>query len=403
MNEKPIFSGTHQKSTATVSTGVIPADESGQTGEWLWCLIPVAVSTGTAALMLPYFELVDVAMIYLLGVVITASKTGKWPALFAALLSVAAFDFFFVPPRFTFAVSNTRYILTFFVMFVVAFVISRLTLQTRQQAEDSRVKEQRTAALYDLSREIVSAQDQERLKEIAARHIATIFSSDVIILLPDAQGNIGFPAEGADAFRQDRQECDAAQWAFDNRQAAGANIPTGPDADASYFPLIASRGPVGVVGLRSKAPQGWLDIGQIRYLEAFMNQTASAIERTLLAEEAQRASMQAEAQAMRNTLLSSVSHDLRTPLTAITGAVSTLLEKDLAIDQQNRFELLQTIQEEADHLNRSIKNILDMTRLESGAITVNKEWQSLEEIIGVVLNRLGERIADHPLTLKLCR
>jgi two-component system sensor histidine kinase KdpD len=378
-----------------------PAERTGRIGEWVWCVLTIAACTGAAALMFPYFELVDVAMIYLLGVVITASWTSKWPALFAAFLSVAAFDFFFVPPRFTFAVSNTRYFVTFFVMFFVAFMTSRLTLRARQQAADSRLKEQKTAALYDLSRNLASERDQERLKAIAAQHIGSVFGSQVTVLLPDSQGRIEFPPAGAGDFRRDDREREAAQWALDQHLPSGANIPTGPDADASYFPLAASRGTVGVVGIRPQSVKGWFDPVQIRYLEAFTNQTAIAIERALLVEEAHHASMQAETERLRNTLLSSISHDLKTPLTAITGAVSTLLQNDLAIDQQNRLELLQTIQEEADRLNRIIKNILDMTRLESGAIKVNKEWQSLEEIVGVALNRLGDRLNDHPLLLKL--
>lgn len=370
-----------------------------RTGEWLWSLVIVAACTGAAALMFPYFELVDVAMIYLLGVVVTASRTSKWPALFAALLSVAAFDFFFVPPRFTFAVSNTRYAVTFGVMFVVAFVTSRLTLRIRQQAEDSRQKERRTAALYDLSRKLVSERDMERLKAIAAQHISEVFDSHVIVLLPDGQRRIAFPSTGTGAFRGDDREREAAQWALDHSQPAGSSAMTGPDAEALYLPLIASAGAVGVVGLRPEKQN--LNAAQVRYLEAFTNQTAIAIERTFLVEETQRAVVKAEMESLRNTLLSSISHDLRTPLTAITGAVSTLLANYATLDRQNRLELLQTVQEEAERLSRMIKNILAMTRLESGAIKVNKEWQSLEEIVGVVLNRLGDRLNDHPLTVNL--
>jgi len=370
-------------------------------GDWLWSVLIVAACTGVASLMLPYFESVDVAMIYLLGVVITASKTGKWPALFAALLSVAAFDFFFVPPYYTFVVGETRYLVTFIVMFIVSVVISRLTLRIRLQAEESRMKEQQTAALYGMSKELASERDAEQLKAIATKHIGGAFDGNVAVFLPDGQGRITFPAAGAEAFKRDDREREAAQWALDNHHPAGSNMPTGPDSDASYFPLIASRGTVGVLGVLSKTKKGWFDSMQVRYLEAFTNQIAIAIERVALVEEAHRALVKAEAESMRNTLLSSISHDLRTPLTAITGAVSTLLQNDVAIDQQNRLELLQTIQEEAERLNRIIKNILDMMRLESGTLKVNKEWQSLEEIVGVVLNRLGERLGDHPLTVKL--
>src|SRR5574341_61311 len=369
-------------------------------GEWLWSVSSVAACTAVAALMAPYFESVDVAMIYLLGVVITASRTGKGPALLTALLSVAAFDFFFVPPYYTFVVSETRYLVTFLVMFVVAFVTSRLTLRIRQQAEAARLKEQRTAALYGMSKELVSERDAERLKAIVAEHIGEAFDSHIIVLLPDDRGQIVFPAS-AEPFRTKAREWEAAQWALDHHQPAGSNTPTGPDADGSYFPLIASGGTVGVLGVRPKTTKGWFDPGQIQYLEAFMNQSATAIERSFLAEEARCAAVKVEAESLRNTLLSSISHDLRTPLTAITGAVSTLLQNDIALDRSNRLELLETIQEEADRLNRTIKNILDMTRLESGALKINKEWQSLEEIVGVALGRLGDRLNDHPLALKL--
>jgi two-component system sensor histidine kinase KdpD len=156
-----------------------------------------------------------------------------------------------------------------------------------------------------------------------------------------------------------------------------------------------------VVGIRPKTVTESFDPDQFHYLEAFANQTAMAIERTFLAEETQRALLKAETESLRNTLLSSISHDLRTPLSAITGAVSTLLQKDLAITKDSRVELLQTIHEEAEHLNRIMRNVLDMTRLESGAITLKKEWQSLEEMVGMVLSRLAERLKEHPLTVNI--
>jgi two-component system sensor histidine kinase KdpD len=156
-----------------------------------------------------------------------------------------------------------------------------------------------------------------------------------------------------------------------------------------------------VVGIQPRTPAHGFEPEQFHYLEAFANQTAIGLERSFLADAAQRALLKAETESLRNTLLSSISHDLRTPLSAITGAATTLLENDAAIDAVGRLELLQTIQEEAERLNRIIKNVLDMTRLESGAIKVNKEWQPLEEIVGVVLNRLGDRLEDHPVTVKL--
>jgi two-component system, OmpR family, sensor histidine kinase KdpD len=369
--------------------------------EWAWSMLTVAACTAINKLMFPLFEKLDFAMVYLLGVVIIASRTSKWPALAATILSVAAFDFFFIPPYYTFAVGDVRYFITFTVMFIVSFVISRLTLRVRQQAEASRLRERRTAGLYNLSRELVRERGTVRLSEIAMKQIGEIFDSQVAILIPDEQNRLAVVEHAPSEFVPDHQEVSVAQWVYEHRQPAGLSTDTLPGAKALYLPLLASGGPVGVVGILPRTSGETFEPDKFHYLEAFANQTAIAIERSFLGEAAQRALLKAETESLRNTLLSSISHDLRTPLSAITGAATTLLQDDVAIDRQNRVELLQTIKEEADHLNRIIKNVLDMTRLESGAITLNKEWQPLDEIIGVVLDRLGDRLDDHPVTMKL--
>jgi two-component system sensor histidine kinase KdpD len=369
--------------------------------EWAWSVLTVGVATGAAALMQPYFEQVDLVMVYLLGVMFVASRTSTWPALFAAFLSVASFDFFFVPPLLTFAVNDVRHMVTFAVMFLVSIVISRLTLRVRSQAEAARLRERRTAGLYNLSRELVRERGANRLAEIAMKHIGEMFDSTVAILIADDQGRLTTAGGGLFAFVPDQQELSVAQWVYEHRQPAGQSTDTLPGAKALYLPLIASSGPVGVVGVLPRTRTEGFEPEQFHYLEAFANQTAIAIERSFLGEAAQRALLKAETESLRNTLLSSISHDLRTPLSAITGAATTLLQEDVMIDQVSRLDLLQTIQEEADHLNRIIRNVLDMTRLESGAISVNKEWQSLEEIVGVALNRLGDRLKDHPVMVKL--
>lgn len=369
--------------------------------EWLWSILTVSACTGISSLMFPYFERLDIAMVYLLGVVITASKTSTWPSLFATISSVAAFDFFFIPPRFSFDVSDIRYFVTFLVMFIVSFVISRLTLRVRQQADASRMRERRTAALYNLSRDLVRERSTERLSNIAVKHISEVFDSQVAILIPDEQNRLVVSSNGTAAFTPDHQELSVAQWVYEHRQPAGKGSDTLPGAKALYIPLIASAGAIGVVGILPRTSEDAFEPEQFHYLEAFANQTAIALERSFLAESAHQALLKAETESLRNTLLSSISHDFRTPLSAITGAATTLLQDDVEIDAHNRTELLKTIQEEADRLNRVIRNILDMTRLESGAIKINKEWQSLDEIVGVVLNRLGDRLNDHPLTVKL--
>ncbi len=369
--------------------------------EWLWSLLTVSVCTGVARLMLPYFERLDIAMVYLLGVVFIASRTSTWPSLFATVLSVAAFDFFFVPPYFTFAVSDVRYFVTFIVMFIVSFVISSLTLRVRRQAEAARLRERRTAGLYNLSRDLVRERGAERISGIAMKHIGEMFDCTVAFLIADDQGRLAPAGDGPFAFSPDQQELSVAQWVYEHRQPAGLGSDTLPGAKALYLPLVASGGAIGVVGILPRTATEGFEPEQFHYLEAFANQSAIAIERSFLGEAAQRALLKAETESLRNTLLSSISHDLRTPLSAITGAATTLLENDMALDTTARLDLLQTVQEEAEHLNLIIKNVLDMTRLESGAIKVNKEWQSLEEILGVVLNRLGDRLKDHPVAVKL--
>jgi len=367
--------------------------------EWLLSFLTVSACTGIAQLMFPYFERLDLAMVYLLGVVITASRTSKWPSLFAAILSIAAFDFFFIPPYYSFAVSDIRYFITFIVMFIVSFVISRLTLRVRQQAESARLRERRTAALYSLSRDLVRERGAKRLSEIAMKHISEMFDSQVLILIPDNENRLTSATDGA--FAPDQQELSVAQWVYEHRQPAGLGSDTLPGAKALYLPLVASAGAIGVIGILPKTATDGFEPEQFHYLEAFANQTAIAIERSFLGEAAQRALLKAETESLRNTLLSSISHDLRTPLSAITGAATTLLQRDVMIDTESRLDLVKTIQEEAERLNLIIKNVLDMTRLESGAITLNKEWLSLEEIVGVALNRLGDRLKDHPITVKL--
>ena len=369
--------------------------------DWIISVAAVAGCTASAALMFRRFELVDIAMIYLLGVIFTASRTHRGPAILASLLSVAAFDFFFVPPFYTFVVHQKSYYVTFIVMFIVAFVTSRLTVRVREQADAARRRERSTAALYRLSRELVHERGLEQLSAIATKHISTVFSQNTVILTPDDQGRLLTPAGEPKSFVLDERELSVAQWAFGHRQKAGRGTDTLPGAKGLYMPLVASSRTVGVIGIRSDDAAGSFEPEQIHVLENFAHQVAMAFERALLAEEAQHAVLKAETESLRNTLLSSLSHDLRTPLAAITGSSTTLLHQDDVLDRHSRRELIFTIIEEAEHLNRIVRNVLDMTRIESGAITVKKEWLPIEEIVGSVLNRLAEKLIEHPFTTKI--
>ncbi len=361
----------------------------------------VALSTAVAWLMFPYFELSNLIMVYLLGVVMVAARSRRGPSLLASVLSVATFDFFFVPPYFTFRVADTQYVVTFAVMLVVALVIGTLTVRIRQQAESARGRERRTAALYAMSRDLASLRAVDDLLGAAVLHIGEVLASDVGIFLPDAGGRLVLRAGSLTTGEEGSSEGGVRQWVYEHGQMAGPGTGTLPGARALYLPLVASRGTIGVLGVRPATPQTFAVPEQMHLLETFAAQTALAVERAMLAEEAQHAQLRVESERLRNTLLSSVSHDLRTPLATITGAASSLLEEMDRLDPAARQELLQAIHEEADRLNRLVNDLLDMTRLESGAIQVRKEWHPLEEIVGAALARFGRRIEDRPITTRL--
>jgi len=396
-----IYVTTGDSSEAPVKPSIRTNPPKIKPKEWYWCLLTVAISTALAGLMFPYFDRTDIAMIYLLGIVITSTRTGRWPALAATLLSVAAFDFFFVPPYFTFAVNDIRFVVTFGVMFVVAYVITQLTLRIREQSEASRKRERSTAALYALSRQLARERKKERIFDVAAKHISEVFQSQIVFLVSDEKGELAVSETRAGTFAVDRKELSVARWVFDNRHSAGAGTDTLPGAKALYLPMVASSGVVGVVGVLPEDVQRRFDSEDVLFLEGFVNQTAMTMERVMLAKEAHQERLKAEAEHVRNAFLSSVSHDLRSPLAVVAGAASTLLAKDASLDGPARMELLHTIHEETDRLERIIRNVLNLTRLESGAIAVRKEWQPLEEIFGVILNRYSDRLRERPLELTI--
>jgi two-component system sensor histidine kinase KdpD len=362
-------------------------------------VVTVLLATSLAWLMFPFFEVSNLIMVYLLGVIAVATRWGRGPSLLASVLSVAAFDFFFVPPYLTFAVSDTEYLVTFVVMLLVAVVISTLTIRIRTQAEAAREREERTAALYAMSRELASTRGVEALLAIAVRHVGEVFRSQVVILLPDTGGGLA-PRPGGQ-YVMDANELGVARWVYEHRQLAGLGTATLPGASALYLPLLASRGPVGVLGVRPADRRALDAPEQLHQLETFGNQMALAIERANLADEASDAQIRVERERLRNSLLSSVSHDLRTPLTTITGAITAILDDGARLDAPTRRELLESAREEAERLNRLVQNLLEMTRLESGALQLHKEWHPLEEVIGAALSRLGKRLADREVTTRL--
>jgi two-component system sensor histidine kinase KdpD len=379
----------------------LPVRRRALATDWLaytGALLVVATASGLAALMAARFALANLIMIYLLGVLIVATRFGRGPSLLASVLSVAAFDFFFVPPKFTFAVSDTQYLVTFAVMLLAAFVISSLATRIRAQADSAREREQRTAALYAMSRDLGRARAVPEIVGAAARHVAEVFATEVAFLLPGPEGGLALQSGTAASFDPDTSDRAVARWVFDHRQLAGLGTSTLPGARGLYLPLVASRGAVGVLGVRPSDTHAFDSPDQLHQLETFANQTALALERARLAEEAQQAEVHMETERLRNSLLSSVSHDLRTPLATITGAASTLLADEARLGDGVRRELLESVREEADRLNHLVQNLLEMTRLESGALKLRREWHAMEEVVGAALRRcasaLGSRRRD---------
>ncbi len=360
----------------------------------------VALCTGLGWFVFGVDQLADVVMTYLLGIVVVASRFGMRPSLAAALLSVAGLDFFFVRPYFTFAVSDLRHIVTFAVMFVVAVVISGLTERVRNQALSARHRELRTNSLYELSRELASAVGSHRVIEVGATQIERMFSSRVNVFVRKPKGALECARASRDDPPPDR-DLTVGEWVWSNHKEAGLGTNTLSAGASLYLPLLASGGIVGVLGVTPDEPDRFHAIDQRRHLDAFAVQMALAMERAFLAEETNQVRREVETEQLRSSLLSSVSHDLRTPLAVITGAASTLLQDAPSLSTPLRLELTETILEEAERLNRLIRNLLDMTRLESGGIRVNKEWVPLEEVVGSALQRLESRLKARELKVEL--
>jgi len=361
----------------------------------------VGLSTAVGFLMYPYFELSNLIMVYLLGVVLVSMRGQRWPSIFASVLSVLIFDVFFVPPYYTFAVADTQYVITFAVMLLVGLIISQLTVLSRQQAETAWLREQRTAAMHALSRQLASSRGTDKLLEIAVKHIAEVFDSQVLALLPDPQGRLTVRAGYRAEFAMNPKEQSVAQWVYDLGQMAGLGTQTLPFVDAVYVPLLGSKGPVGALRVHPTDSQRLVIPEQMRLLEAFASQTALALEVDRLQEEARKTQLQIESERLRSSLLSSVSHDLRTPLAAIIGSASSLVEMEDTLKPGVRKELAQTIHNEAERLSRLVNNLLQATRLEGGTVEVHKELHNLEEVVGAALHRLEKQLGDRPVITHL--
>lgn len=377
------------------STPVIPTEWQPHSPIWRYLLSLglVAISTLLGIFVRGNLEPANIVMLYLASVVISAIFLGRGPSLFASVASVLAFDFFLVPPYHTFTVNDTEYIITFVMLFVISLVISSLTARGREQAEAAIQRESQTAALYNLSRDLTYATNLNHVTDIVISRIGQAFGREVVIFLPE--NGIIHPFACSPDYTPDENELAVAAWAFEHDQPAGRGTDTLPAVSIRCHPLRTSNGLVGVLGIHPKESGSFLTPEQRQTLAAFANQAALAIESASLAEQARKAELLQTTEKLQTALLNSISHDLRTPLVSITGALSALDDDDGSLDDSSRRALIENARGEADHLNRLVGNLLSMTRIESGAIKLHLEPGDIQDLIGTALEQLGKRIENH--------
>ena len=360
-----------------------------------------AVATLLAWLLFGRFSQTNLVMVYLVGVLLVAYRYGRGPAIVASMLSVALFDFLFVSPYYSFAVSDTEYVLTFIVMLLVGLVISNLTASIRLQARVAQHRQARAEALYKMTRELSRANDLGEAVTIAVQHVSKVFEAQAVVLLPGLNGTIAYPKAQGIYGSYHGADLGVARWVFANRVPAGLGTHTLSGAEALHLPLLAAHEMVGVLAVLPARPDRLLIPEQRHLLETFGGQIAAAIERIQLAAEAAEMARKAETESMRNSLLNAISHDLRTPLAVLVGASSSLVDDAERLSDAAKHELAVSIHEEAKRMSTLVGNLLDMARLESGAVELARQWTPLEEIVGSVLSRLTPMLADHPVSVAL--
>ena len=362
------------------------------------CVIVAGASLLCWALT-PFFSPTNMVMIYLLAVVLAAIRLGRQPAVLTAFLSVLAFDFFFVPPHYTFAVADTEYLLTFVAFFTVGVVISTLVARGRERAEVMQTREIQTASLYYISRDLAAAADKSTIMKAVHKNMKESLNAEPLFFSPDQEHLKFVEADGQP--EPDLKEQAVAGWSFRNQQAAGRGTTTLGSAKHLYLPLKTSVSTLGVLGIKLADEAGYTS-PQIRLLlDAFAGQTAMALERVELARQAEQTQIFAARESLERALLNSISHDLRSPLASITGILSSLKEQETGLSEQAKQELLYTAAEEADRLNRFITNLLNMTRLEAGVVKLKEEACDVQDLISCALAQLDHQIKSRSVQIHL--
>jgi len=364
---------------------------------WIAGAIAAASSLATALLatpLLPYLDLANIAMLFLLVVVLVAVRLGRAASVVATCVSVACFDFFFVQPRFSFAVSDLQYVVTFGVMLAVGLITGHLTAGLRFQAHVAAHRERRSRVLYEFARELSGALQTEQVVEATRDFIGRTFRARAILLVPGPDDRLQMPAAAAGA---DAPDLGIAQWAYDHAESAGLGTDTLPASPLFYLPLVAPMRTRGVLAIAPEQ-QRWILIPEQReQLDTFAALAAIALERVHYIDVAQAALVNIETERLRNSLLAALSHDLRTPLTLLVGLSESLTRAKPALPPA-QLVLAEGLHDEALRMSALVANLLDMARLQSGQVKLNLEWQALEEAVGTALRLCAAPLAGHRVT-----
>jgi two-component system, OmpR family, sensor histidine kinase KdpD len=380
------------------------ASDKSRWPRYLLSLLATAVATALCwgfYLLFPGLGLANLVMVYLLNSALIAVYAGRRAAILASVVGVMAFDFVFVPPRFSFAVSDGQYVITFFIMLAVALIIGNLNANVRLQARVAGHRERRTSLLYAMSRQLAMARSREEMAEVAVRHVAQVFASRAVILFPEEQGRLTHPRSPIPNISFTGADLGVGQWVFDHLKPAGLGTDTLSGAVGLYLPLAGGERAFGVLAVLPDNPRRVTLPEQFRLLETFAAQIGLAMERADFAAHAQAAVVRAETEAIRNALLASISHDLRTPLATIAGGAATLAGNLEALSEADRRALATSVSEEATRMSERVTNLLDLVRLETGAIQPRMDLYALDELVGSALNRHERRLRRHLVHIEL--
>ncbi|HJV93112.1 MAG TPA: two-component system sensor histidine kinase KdpD, partial [Azonexus sp.] len=357
-----------------------------------------ALAGMAATVLFPIVDLPNIVMVFLLAVVLVSVRYGRGPGVLASFLAVAIFDFFFVPPRFSFAVSDVQYLMTFAVMLVVGLITGQLTAGSKYQASVATRREQRVRSLYEMSRDLSAALMPEQIAEIGERFIVAELGARAAFLLTDGNDRLQPALPSANGLPA--VDMGIAQWAFDHGEAAGQGTNTLAASPILYLPLKAPMRLRGVLALEMRHSDRLLIPEQRRLLDTFASLIAIALERVHYVEVAQNTTVQMESERLRNSVLSAISHDLRTPMSVLVGlADSMFLTQPPPTGAQA--EIARSLKEEALRVSGQVNNLLDMARLQSGRVELNRQWQPLEEVVVSALKTLERTLADHQIKVSL--